>query len=69
MHAKHGPVGSSSAHELTHDHPEGIRMPHAKFCADRLETVTVHKEQRSMQYLSSGQDSDCSQITLACLAF
>jgi len=28
-----------------HDHPEGIRMPYAKFHADLLKTVAVHKKQ------------------------
>jgi len=31
----------------SHDHPEGIRMPHAKFRADPLKTVAMHKEQRN----------------------
>jgi len=34
-------------HSLTlYDHPEGIRMPRAKFHADLLENVAVHKQQR-----------------------
>jgi len=30
-----------------HDHPEVIRMPHAKFRAHLLETVALHKEQKA----------------------
>jgi len=30
-----------------HDHPESVRMPHAKFHADPLTTVAMHKEQRN----------------------
>jgi len=32
-----------------HDHPWGVRMPHAKFSGDLVETVVVHKEQANRQ--------------------
>jgi len=37
------------ANSPPHDHPECIRMPHAKFRADPLKTMGEHKEQRNRQ--------------------
>jgi len=36
---------------LTHNHPEGITVPHTKFDQDPLKTVAVHKEKRTHRHL------------------
>jgi len=62
------PTPHQTHHPHSHDHPSGVRIPHAKFGWDALKDVAVHKEQRTdrqipiiithnntVSYMTSGQ--------------